>query len=166
MTWTFEGAIAHTQELLSQPRPDGEFAAAVSALLTDTNGARGFWVAFLTGEGAIADQEHPTLRQVLAHAPLPALELLVKNLAMSTAMALTHRRQGNEAQAQSSERVARRSRFWLQPLHPRTHALTHALVYSARTGTGDYAEFLTKWGYDQEQRQAIAECFDDNGTVI
>lgn len=166
MTWTFEGAITHTQELLSQPPSDGELAAAVSDLLTDTNGARGFWVAFLTGEGAIADQEHPALRQVLAHAPLPALELLVKNLAMSTAMALTHRRQGNEAQAQSSERVARRSRFWLQPLHLRTQALTQALAHSARTGTGDYAEFLTKWGYDQEQRQAIANCFDENGTVL
>jgi hypothetical protein len=166
MAWTFEGAIAHTQELLSQPRPADALADAVGELLADSNGARGFWVAFLTDDGAIADQEHAHLAEVLAQAPLPALELLVKNLAMSTAMVLTHRRQGHEDLARSSERVARRSRFWLKPLQERTLALTQALALSARTGNGDYAEFLSKWGYDQEQRQAIANCFDDLGNVL
>ncbi len=155
---SFEGAIAYANDLLSHlPEDEAVQEEAIATLLATANGARGFFVAFLTGEWELADRPAMPVLRAIQRVPEPATELLVKNFAMSTAMAIAHRRTGHEDQAQGSERVARRSAAYLShialPAVRETAARLHA---SAATGGGDYADFLDRWGYDDAQRRAIA----------
>lgn len=160
---TFEAAIAFTQDLLTQQAQhaisDAEFGTTVTQLVATHNGARGFFVAYLT------DTDHPNvdaLMPVVVTALQPngaiAAELLVKNLAMSTAMAITHTRNGHPELAQQSIQVQRRTAHLMRELgfaycQPEAEALWHSLTRAE----GTYATFLQKWGYDAEQQQAIAQ---------
>ncbi len=151
MNISFEQAIELTKSLLDRsdlsPRQLGE---EVAALISTENGARGFFVTFLTGDWEIADQPTPFIIQALRDFPHPASELLVKNLAMSTAMAITHRRNAQPDLARGSDRVQKRSLNLIQQVDsPEIRKIIEAML------KGDYESFLQKWGYDSEQRQAI-----------
>jgi hypothetical protein len=161
---SFEAAIAQTQTLLDQiaaneltaPKLEG----AIATLVSSENGARGFFVTYLTDERAIADQITPELIRALQSSPEIVAELLVKNLAMSSAMIVHHRRNHDELNAQGSERVRTRTAKLVQTLVlPILHQKAQRLVESAATGTGDYQAFLDRWGYDSEQRQVIQQAF-------
>ncbi|NEQ84381.1 MAG: hypothetical protein F6K26_30680, partial [Moorea sp. SIO2I5] len=83
-------------------------------------------------------------------------ELLVKNLAMSAAMALNHRRNGKEDMAQGSDRVRSRSANLIKQLNmPSLFDIAQQLRQSALTGVGHYQEFLQRWRYDSDQKQVI-----------
>jgi D-tyrosyl-tRNA(Tyr) deacylase len=97
----------------------------------------------------------------LQASPEIVAELLVKNVAMSTAMAITHRRNQNEEMAQGSDRVQRRTAHLIQLVQlPQVIQKTTALRQSAATGTGAYQAFLDRWNYDSEQRQAIQQSLE------
>jgi hypothetical protein len=82
--------------------------------------------------------------------------LLVKNLAMSTAMAITHRRNQQEAMAKGSDRVRSRTARLIQALSfPQLQEQANQLTESIDTGAGHYQSFLERWGYDDEQKRAI-----------
>lgn len=155
---TFEEAIAYTEKLLSRTDlDDAQLQSEITNLVKTSNGARGFFVCFLTGEWELADNPSPAIIQALQAEPDAIAELLVKNLAMSTAMAITHRRNGNEEQTQGSDRVAKRTALLIEKvdlLEVRT--IANQMQDSATTNSGEYAAFLEKWGYDAEQKQAIA----------
>ncbi len=149
MEISFEEALEHTAHLLN--RSDLSSAALgeeISRLLSTLDGARGFFVTFLTGDWELADRPSPALLEVLRNFPHP--ELLVKNLVMSTAMAITHRRNDRLDLAQGSDRVQQRSLQLIQQVD--SPALQTIVVAMLR---GDYEDFMTKWGYDEEQRTAI-----------
>lgn len=156
---TFEEAIAYTETLLSRSDlNDAQLQVEITNLVKTANGARGFFVCFLTGEWELADNPSPAIIQALHAAPNAIAELLVKNLAMSTAMAITHRRNGDEAQAQSSDRVAKRTAILIEKVDlSEVQAIATQMQDSAKTNAGEYAAFLEKWGYDEEQKQAIAK---------
>ena len=102
-TVTFEEAIAHTQEILAALE-QGTLAEAtlerlVTQLVQTENGARGFFVTYLTDERPLADTPSAEVLAALQTAPEIVAELLVKNLAMSSAMAIAHRRNQNETMA-------------------------------------------------------------------
>ncbi|MFN3926670.1 MAG: hypothetical protein ACK4QL_04960 [Pseudanabaenaceae cyanobacterium] len=159
---SFETAIARTELLLTeyqeQKLTPEALQKAVTALLTTSNGARGFFVTFLTGGWQLADQPSAEIMAALDTAPTPSAELMVKNLVMSTGMAITHTRQGDLQQANQSRLVAQRSlnilTQWQSPL---VQQIARAMYASATQGIGEYTEFLRKWGYDQEQLTAIAQ---------
>jgi hypothetical protein len=160
MSITFENAIQQTQDLLSQI----EFldANVITEKLTDLvstkNGARGFFVTYLTSD--LPYTEHPSLEVITALKTSPILvnELLVKNLAMSTAMVIYHRSQGDEENAQGSEKVQEKTGQLIKQLLSQSLAeKLQQLATSLNTGQGEYQAFLERWGYDDCQRQAIAE---------
>lgn len=154
-TLTFEEAIAHTENLFGANLSDRELQSAIVDLVSTDNGARGFFVFYLTN--AIADRPTQPVIQALQDVPVPCAELLVKNLAMSTAMAIAHRRNHNEALALSSQQVSDRTANLIQLLNlSEVKTIADLMQHSAQSGTGEYANFLTKWGYDSEQRAAIA----------
>ena len=162
---TFEEAIALTQSLLSQMEAGEisppEVSDAIAQLVKSENGARGFFVTYLTWEGTLADNPSPEVMQALQSSPDIVAELLVKNLAMSAAQALAHRRNGDEQMAQGSEQVRSRTAHLLEQLElPQVRAISLALRESAVTGAGLYKTFLQTWGYDAEQRQAICQVLD------
>jgi hypothetical protein len=157
---SFPQAIALTEEILALPTTpdDGVQARAIAALLQTSNGARGFFVTFLTGESLLADAPTAGILQALRSAPMMVADLMAKNLAMSTAMQLTHQANGDADQAAGSARVQARSRALIAALQlPALQTELQQLQASATTNTGEYAEFLARWGYDAEQRQAIQQ---------
>lgn len=159
---SFEEAIAFTQNLLTQLEQQSpcetEVEQAIASLVQTQNGARGFFVTYLTGESAIADYPTAAIIQALRSAPEVVGELLTKNLAMSSAMAITHRRNGNEAMAQGSDRVRSRTAQLIALLKsPELAEKLHQLQQSVTTGDGIYQAFLDRWGYDAEQRGAIGQ---------
>jgi hypothetical protein len=164
-TVTFEEAIAFTQSLMSLMAAGElstpEISDAIAQLVKSENGARGFFVTYLTSEGTLADNPSPEVIQALQSSPDIVAELLVKNLAMSAAQAVTHRRKGNEEMAQRSDRVRSRTTHLIEQLKlPQVQERSLALHESAATGEGSYQTFLQRWGYDAQQRQVISEALE------
>jgi hypothetical protein len=158
---TFEDAIALTQSLLQQRSQsaieDAEVEAAVAQLVATHNGARGFFVAYLTDSRELIDSLLPVVASALTQAPAIAPELLVKNLAMSTAMEITHHRNQNPDQAAQSAQVHQRTAALIGLLgFPYVEAEAQNLWKGIATEDGSYAGFLKRWGYDAEQKTAIA----------
>lgn len=160
---TFEEAIALSQSLMSQIETASpqETAENIAQLVKTEAGARGFFVTYLTSEGTFADSASPEVIQALQTSPDIVAELLVKNLAMSTATAIAHRRDNNEQLAQGSDNVRRRTTRLIEQLElPKVRELALKLRESAVTGAGTYKTFLQTWGYDAEQRQVICQALD------
>jgi hypothetical protein len=154
---TFEQAIALTQALLADSLPEPELESIITALVQTENGARGFFVTYLSDpEGA--DVPSPAVIAGLRTSPEIVAELLVKNLAMSTAMILTHDRNQNPDLSDGSKRVQQRDRQLIQALQlPQVSDKLGRLQQSLETGAGEYAAFLDRWHYDAEQRTAILD---------
>ena len=157
---SFEQAIALTQALLVQmeqdDRSDDALKNTLSALVSSENGARGFFVTYLTDDRSLADAPSPAVIQALSAAPEIVAPLLVKNLAMSTAMAITHRQNQNLELAQGSDRVRSRTERLIQALPSKPlRDQAQQLAESIDTGIGSYHSFLVRWGYSPEQQQAI-----------
>jgi len=159
-TITFEEAIDFTHTLLEKMAENqltnSEIKAAIASLVKSENGARGFFVTYLTDNRPIVDNPSPSAIEALKTSPNIVSELLVKNLAMSSAMVITHRRNQDEELAQGSDKVHRRTAYLIEQL--RSDLLTKKLKQlqeSAATGEGNYKTFLQRWGYDEEQKQVI-----------
>lgn len=159
-TVSFEEAIAHTHQLMDAMQQgvltDAETEHTLSQLVSTENGARGFFVTYLTDDRPLADQPSKAVLTSLKSSPEVVSELLVKNLAMASAMAVAHRRNNNEAMAQGSDRVRTRTLNLVQQLQlPQIATKLQQLSESAATGKGTYQAFLDRWNYDAEQRQVI-----------
>jgi hypothetical protein len=162
---TFEQAIDLTQSLLTQmqqaPLSEADLEAVISALVCSENGARGFFVTYLSDERSLADHPSDAVIRALQSSPEIVAELLVKNLAMSSAMAIAHRRNQNEAMAEGSDRVQARTADLIERVQlPQVTQKAQQLQESAATGSGEYRAFLDRWGYDAEQRQVIRQMME------
>ncbi len=160
-TVTFEQAIALTQSLLylveAGELKELEIAAVISELVKTENGARGFFVTYLTSESSLADNPPAAVVQALRTSPEVA-ELLVKNLAMSAAQAVYHRRNHKEDMAQDSERVHKRTAHLIELVNlPAVYDRIGQLQETITKGEGSYKAFLERWGYDIEQKQVISQ---------
>ena len=160
MSISFENAIQKTQDLLTQIEflDANTITQKLTELVSTENGARGFFVTYLTSD--LSYTEYPSLEVITALKTSPILvnELLVKNLAMSTAMVIYHRSQGDEENAQGSEKVQEKTGQLIKQLLSQSLAeKLQQLATSLNTGQGEYQAFLERWGYDDCQRQAIAK---------
>ena len=144
----FASAIAYTQELLAQSKIS---ASEIAQLVQTEEGARGFFVTYLTSDLAVSEEIIAGLR---SH-PEVVSELLVKNLAMSTAQALFHRRRQDETMASSSGRVQERTAQLINLVDlDLVYEKLQQLIVTIETG-GNYQAFLERWNYDDEQKQLI-----------
>ena len=144
----FATAIAYTQELLAQSKIS---ASEIAQLVQTEEGARGFFVTYLTSDLAVSEEIIAGLR---SH-PEVVSELLVKNLAMSTAQALFHRRRQDETMASSSGRVQERTAQLINLVDlDLVYEKLQQLIVTIETG-GNYQAFLERWNYDDEQKQLI-----------
>jgi hypothetical protein len=155
---TFEQAMDLTQDLLVSNPSDALLESAITTLLQTQNGARGFFVVFLTGNSALADVPTPPLLRALRSNPDAIADLMVKNIAMPTAMALTHQRNGNDELAVSSNQTQVRSIHLVQQLNlSEITTLLRSMQSTIQNNNGTYQSFLDRWGYDLEQRSAIGQ---------
>jgi hypothetical protein len=157
----FDEAISLTQTFLTKLKKNeltsAEIITFVSELVQTANGARGFFVTYLTAQDPLCDEPQPEIVAALQAHPEVVADLLVKNIAMSTAQQIYHhRRSDNEMMASSATVAARTTKIINQLNLPQIQAMCQELVNTIHTGTGEYSEFLTRWGYDDEQKNAIA----------
>jgi len=136
---------------------DEVLADRVAELVTSRDGARGFFVVALSGDSPLLDRlPDPLILGFRANGE-GVVDLTARNLAMSSAMALQHRRSGDGGQAARSARVRERSTELLRRLDPQlVKQRLETLLAAAEAGSGPDQAFLDRWGYDPEQRQAIA----------
>ena len=158
----FAAAIELTQQFVLQLQDDSLTPEQVQIFVTDLvatqEGARGFFVGYLTNGLAVVDQVHPGIILGLATYPAVVADLLVKNLAMSTAQNLHFLRENQADMAANSATVAKRSRQLIDALQmPEIKVITQQIIAAIQTGTGEYAEFLERWGYDADQKKAIEQ---------
>ena len=163
-TLSFQEAIAYTQDWLEQIATNeietAQILSDLKTLLSHRNGVRGFFVAYLTGENVLADKPPTVFIEAFQATAENIKEILVKNVAMSTAMAIAHGRNNDAKNQAASERVTRRSQNILRLLAATDAKTTfqqekEALLSAVKTQTGEYETFLKRWKYDDEQRAAI-----------
>jgi len=159
---SFEEAMAQTRTFLDRLQagsiPEVEISQTVAELVGTVAGARGFFVVYLTDDRALVDQPQPAVLQGLRQQPEIVGDLLVKNLAMSSAMALHHQRNQDSAIALKSQRASRRAAVLIQSLELENTTLKlQQLQATIAAGGGEYQDFLDRWSYDPEQQQAIAQ---------
>mmetsp|Transcript_17546 Transcript_17546/g.34095 ORF Transcript_17546/g.34095 Transcript_17546/m.34095 type:complete len:262 (+) Transcript_17546:1-786(+) len=176
----FEDAIGIGKKVALQLQNSDtpEVRGVLDALLESEEGARGFFVSFLTSEEKdnVADLNPPV--EVLGNALAEAEEkvvgpLLVMNTVMPTAMVTAHKRSNSDSMAEMSTRVARRASILLEH-SPRTRPIVEAAFGAAqRDGAGKpsteggpddveyWLRFYDKWGYDDEMRKEIAAALNN-----
>jgi hypothetical protein len=153
-----------------------ERSERLRAMLSHSDGARGFFVTYLT------DPTLKTIADALDGLPMVVSDALkasdmstvaplaVMNVAMPTATALSHKASGDEKSAQNSARTARRGGQVLQLLAadsvtgPIVTEKLKACLLAVETWPEDgdevdkeWASFLRRWKYDDAQVAAIRE---------
>ena len=129
----------------------------VAEMVASRDGARGFFVVALAGDSPLMDRLPDPVVLSLRQAGAGVVDLSVRNLAMSTAMALHHQRNSDAGQQAGSERVQSRCTELLRLLDPAAVKQRLETLLEATAGRGEDVDFLARWGYDAEQKAAIAD---------
>jgi len=128
----------------------------IGELIKTMEGARGFFVVSLSTDCPLMDRFPDALIFQLRSAGEIVVDLTVKNLAMSSAMIITHRKNGNPQQIQS-ERIKMRCIELLKLLDSNQVKKRLDVLLEATKGNGEDLKFLERWEYDDEQVNAISK---------
>lgn len=139
----------------------------LSAMLRTSNGARGLFVTLLSDERvSLADTELPA--EVVDVLTLPdgseeeretVRVLIAKNVFMASTMVVHYRRSGEVERRAASELTRDRGKRVAMACVRKDEGLRTTgmeLLRSAEEGEGQFVDFLRKWGYDDEQKEAGA----------
>ena len=153
-----EITAAWLQHWENEEMTDEVLADRIGEIVASRDGARGFFVVSLAGDSALMDRLPDAVVGQLRNGGEGVVDLSVRNLAMSSAMAVQHRRSGDSAQLAGSERVTARCTELLRQLEPSlVKERLEQLLAAALDNQGEDVAFLKKWGYDTEQKQAIGK---------
>ena len=134
---------------------DEVLADRIAQLIETKDGARGFLVITLASDCPLMDRlPEPVIFKLWEGEEL-IIDLIVRNLAMSTAMSLHHKRTQNSDQEDGSKRVSARCTDLLRLLDPNSVKSRIEEMLKGIQGKGNDAVFLEKWNYDKEQKEAI-----------
>ena len=158
---SFPQAIAATQSLMARIQADKlsetEIEQEVLSILSNKNGGRGFFVSYLTSDISLADRPSEGIINGLKSSIKISGELLVKNLAMSSAMIITHSRDRDIENIKGSQRVYQRTNNLIRSIDSSSvYEELQKLLATIDNKNGEYQKFLQCWSYDTEQKQAIA----------
>ena len=128
----------------------------IGELIKTVEGARGFFVVSLSIDCPLMDRFPDALIFQLRSSGDIIVDLTVKNLAMSSAMIITHRN-NKDAQEFQSERIKTRCIELLKLLDSTQVKKRLDILLEATKGNGTDLKFLNKWGYNDEQINAISE---------
>ena len=128
----------------------------IGELIKTVEGARGFFVVSLSIDCPLMDRFPDALIFQLRSSGEIVVDLTVKNLAMSSAMIITHRNNKNPQEIQS-ERIKIRCIELLKRLDSTKVKKRLDVLMEATKGNGKDLKFLNKWGYNDEQINAISE---------
>ena len=128
----------------------------IGELIKTLEGARGFFAVSLSLDCPLMDRFPDPLIFQLRSAGEIVVDLTVKNLAMSSAMIITHR-MNKDPQGFQSERIKIRCIELLKLLDSTQVKKRLDVLLEATKGNGTDLKFLKKWGYNNEQINAISE---------
>ena len=128
----------------------------IGELIKTVEGARGFFVVSLSIDCALMDRLPDALIFQLRSSGEIVVDLTVKNLAMSSAMIITHRKNKDTHELQS-ERIKSRCIELLKLLDSTQVKKRLDVLLDATKGNGTDLKFLNKWGYNDKQINAISE---------
>ena len=128
----------------------------IGELIKTVEGARGFFVVSLSIDCPLMDRFPDALIFQLRSSGDIVIDLTVKNLAMSSAMVITHHK-NNDSQEIQSERIKNRCIELLQLLDSNEVKKRLDVLLEATKGNGTDLKFLDRWGYNDEQITAISE---------
>ena len=128
----------------------------IGDLIKTVEGARGFFVVSLSIDCPLMDRFPDALIFKLRSSGEIVVDLTVKNLAMSSAMIITHRNNKDPLEIQS-ERINIRCIELLKLLDSTRVKKRLDVLLEATKGNGTDLKFLNKWGYNEEQINAISE---------
>ena len=159
---SFPQAIAGTQSLMNQINSNKlsevEIQQKVSLILSSKNGGRGFFVTYLTSDLTLADNPSIGVLSGLKSAMEISSELLVKNLAMSSAMIVAHDLNNDSESVAGSQRVCQRTCNLIQQLDLQLiEKKLQEMQNTIENGSGKYQEFIERWDYSSEQKRAIQD---------
>lgn len=155
-----------------EPMPE-EATLLLRALISTTSGARGWFVSLLTDpyfEPVFVPPIDEAFLSALCDNPEPNIKLMTMNVAMPTAMEVTHSLNGSKDLAESSQMTARRASILVTELIDRLPELKATLesLLSAVSIDGDknqkndgdkdvkeWIKFCKKWGYGVPEKDAI-----------
>ena len=135
---------------------DEVIADRISELIQTVEGARGFFVVSLSIDCPLMDRFPDALIFQLRNSGEIVVDLTVKNLAMSSAMIITHRN-NKDPQKTQSERIKIRCIELLKLLDSTQVKKRLDVLLEATKGNGKDLKFLNKRGYNDEQIKAISE---------
>jgi len=128
----------------------------IGELIKTVEGARGFFVVSLSIDCPLMDRFPDALIFQLRSSGDIVIDLTVKNLAMSSAMVITHHK-NNDSQEIQSERIKIRCIELLKLLDSNAVKKRLDVLIEATKGNGTDLKFLDRWGYNDEQITAISE---------
>ena len=128
----------------------------IGELIKTIEGARGFFVVSLSTDCPLMDRFPDPLIYQLRSSGEIVVDLTVKNLAMSSAMIITHKKNNNPQQIQS-ERIKIRCIELLKLLDSSKVKKRLDVLLEATKGNGADLKFLERWEYDDEQINAISK---------
>ena len=128
----------------------------IGELIKTVEGARGFFVVSLSIDCPLMDRFPDALIFQLRSSRDIVIDLTVKNLAMSSAMVITHHKNNNSQEIQS-ERIKIRCIELLKLLDSNAVKKRLDVLLEATKGNGTDLKFLDRWGYNDEQITAISE---------
>ena len=128
----------------------------IGELIKTVEGARGFFAVSLSLDCPLMDRFPDPLIFQLRSAGEIVVDLTVKNLAMSSAMIITHR-MNKDPQGFQSERIKIRCIELLKLLDSTQVKKRLDVLLEATKGNGKDLKFLNRWGYNDEQVNAISE---------
>ena len=128
----------------------------IGELIKTVEGARGFFVVSLSIECPLMDRFPDALIFQLRSSGEIVVDLTVKNLAMSSAMIITHRKNKDSHEIQS-EKIKTRCIELLKLLDSNKVKKRLSNLLEATKGHGSDLKFLQRWDYNDEQINAISE---------
>ncbi len=140
---------------------DEVIADRIAELVRSKNGARGFFAYSLAGDCPIIDRLPDALLIQLRATGESIVDLTVRNLAMSTAMAVKHEKDSNFDQKHGSERIIVRCTELLRMLEPSLVKKSLEELLEGINGEGSYLEFLNRWEFNTEQKKAIEKSINN-----
>ena len=135
---------------------DEVIADRIGELIKTVEGARGFFVVSLSIDCPLMDRFPDALIFQLRNSGEIVVDLAAKNLAMSSAMLITHR-ENNDPQEIQSKRIKIRCIELLKLLDSNKVKKRLDVLLDATKGNGTDLKFLKRWGYNIKQINAISK---------
>ena len=140
------------EELIS----DEVLADRLSELISSRNGLRGFFAYTLSDiECTLLDKLPTSLLFMFIEKGLPVVEITFKNLIMSSAQIINHKRDKNHVYKEKSEIISERCTFLLQSLDTKLVTKEAKQIFKNIDQMGNSFDNSIK--YDQEQKNFIIQ---------